>query len=141
MLEAITILLLGVMVLATLIGVVDRFFIGSGLPWPEEVARFLLIWTSLLAAAVAAKHHQHFRLNLLFDRLGRGWATLVDLACIGSLALVIWQGIHLAQIFHTQTSPALGLPMSVVYASVPVSAVLIAFFIGREMLARWRSRS
>jgi TRAP-type C4-dicarboxylate transport system permease small subunit len=140
LLERITIFLLGAMVLATLIGVVDRFFIGAGLPWPEELARFLLVWTSLLAAALAAKHHQHFRLNLLFDRLGRGWATLVDLACIAALALVIWQGVRLAQIFHMQTSPALGLPMSVVYASVPVSAVLIAYFIGCEMLGRWRRR-
>lgn len=139
MLEAVTIFLLGVMVLTTLIGVVDRFLIGSGLPWPEELARFLLIWTSLLAAAVAAKHRQHFRLNLLFDRMGRVWATVVDLACIGALVLVIWQGVRLAQIFHMQTSPALGLPMSVVYASVPVSAALIAVFIVREMIARWQS--
>lgn len=140
MLEGITIFLLGAMVISTLIGVVDRFFIGSGLPWPEELARFLLVWTSLLAAAIAAKHHQHFRLSVLSDRLGRIWATLVDLACIGALGLVIWQGIRLAEIFHMQRSPALDLPMSVVYASVPVSAALIAYFIARESIARWRVR-
>lgn len=140
MLESITIFLLGAMVVSTLIGVIDRFLIGSGLPWPEELARFLLVWTSLLAAAIAAKHHQHFRLSLLFDRLGRVWATAIDLACIGALLLVIWQGIRLAEIFHMQTSPALGLPMSVVYASVPVSAALIAYFIACEVVGRWWRR-
>ncbi|HEX6979723.1 MAG TPA: TRAP transporter small permease [Alphaproteobacteria bacterium] len=141
MLEIATVLLLVAMVLTTLIGVADRFLMGLGMPWPEELARFLLIWTSLLAAAVAAKHRQHFQLAFLYGRLGRLWATAVDLACIAALGVVIWQGIRLAQIFHFQTSPALGLPMSVIYASAPVSALLIAGYIARDVLARWRRGS
>jgi len=136
--ESITILALFAMVASTLIGVVDRFMIGFGLPWPEELARFLLIWTSLLAAALAAKHQAHFRLLFLYNRLGPAWPFAVDAVTIASLLLVAWQGTLLVEIFHFQTSPALGIPMSFVYAAVPVSTILMSFYILRNMLTRMR---
>jgi TRAP-type transport system small permease protein len=137
-LEGVTILALFAMVVSTLIGVADRFVIGSGLPWPEELARFLLIWSSLLSAAVAAKHQAHFRLTFILDRLGPIWACIIDGITIGSLLLVAWQGILLVDIFHFQTSPALGIPMSFVYAAVPASTILISLYILRNMLTRMR---
>jgi TRAP-type C4-dicarboxylate transport system permease small subunit len=137
--EAITIVTLFVMVATTLIGVLDRFVFGFGLPWPEELARFLLIWSSLLAAAVAAKYQSHFRLTFLSDRLGPKWADFMDIVCVIAVLVVAWKGVEFAMIFNTQTSPALGLPMSYVYASVPVSSVLIAFYIVQNLLARHRS--
>lgn len=136
--EGIALLGLAGMLVTTLIGVLDRFIIGAGLPWPEEVARFLLIWTSLLSAAIAAKHGQHYRLTFLYDRIGRLGATAIDAACIAALVVVCWQGIQLVRIFHGQTSPALGLPMSYIYAAVPVSAVLISWYLLVHLLARWR---
>jgi TRAP-type C4-dicarboxylate transport system permease small subunit len=137
-LEGITILGLFAMVVSTLIGVADRFVVGSGLPWPEELARFLLIWTSLLSAAVAAKHQAHFRLTFFYERLGAIGALIIDGITVGSLLFVAWQGILLVEIFHFQTSPALGIPMSFVYAAVPASTMLMSFYIFRNMLARMR---
>jgi TRAP-type transport system small permease protein len=137
-LEGITILALFAMVVTTLIGVIDRFIIGFGLPWPEELARFLLIWTSLLAAALAAKHQAHFRLTFLYDHLGRTWPFIVDAVTVAALLFVAWQGILLVEIFHFQTSPALGIQMSFVYAAVPVSMILMSFYVLRNMLSRMR---
>jgi TRAP-type C4-dicarboxylate transport system permease small subunit len=130
---------LAVMVVTTLIGVLDRFVFGSGLPWPEEVARFMLIWTSLISAAVAAKHGGHYRLSFVYDRFGRYGTAAIDLACIAALLVVCWQGILLVRIFNNQISPALGLPMSYVYAAVPVSAALISWYLLRNLVVRWRS--
>jgi len=137
-LEGITILALFAMIVSTLVGVLDRFVIGSGLPWPEELARFLLIWTSLLSAALASKHQAHFRLAFLYDRLGTLWSCIVDGVTIASLIFVAWQGILLVEIFHFQTSPALGIPMSFVYAAVPASTVLMSLYTFRNMLTRLR---
>ena len=129
---------LAMMVVTTLIGVLDRFVIGSGQSWPEELARFTLIWTSLLSAAVAAKHGQHYRLAFIYDRVGRIGAAVIAVLCITSLAVVCWQGIALVRIFNNQISPALGIPMSYVYAAVPVSAVLMGWYLLRNLIARWR---
>jgi TRAP-type C4-dicarboxylate transport system permease small subunit len=136
--EGIALCGLAVMVLATLIGVLDRFIVGAGLPWPEELARFLLIWTSLLSAAVATRRGQHYRLSFLYEKLGRSGATAIDIVCISTLGVVFWQGIRLVRIFNNQISPALSLPMSYVYAAVPVSAALISWYLLQGMITRWR---
>jgi TRAP-type C4-dicarboxylate transport system permease small subunit len=138
-LEAITIVALFAMVASTLLSVLDRFLFGFGLPWPEELARFLLIWTSLLSAAIAAKHKAHFRLTFLSDKFGPWWEDLIDVLCVAAMLLVAWKGIELSILFNMQRSPALNLPMSYVYASVPVSCLLIAYYLVRNLVARRRA--
>jgi TRAP-type transport system small permease protein len=141
MLEAITIATLFVMFVSILVGVIDRFILGVGLPWPEELARFLLVWGSLLAAAVAAKRSQHFQLTLLIRRFGVAGAVIVDVISIAALAIVVLYGVQFAWIFRVQTSPALGIAMTWVYAAVPVSAALIIGYLARDVVARIRGRA
>jgi TRAP-type transport system small permease protein len=140
-LRTITLVLLGVMLASVLLGVADRFLFGLGLAWTEELARFCLIWTSLLAAALAAREGRHFRLEILGARIGR-WRQLAT-GVIGSvaLAIVIWYGARLALFFHRQTSPALGIPMSWVYAAVPVSASLMIACLLRDLYTALRPRA
>lgn len=139
MIESITIGLLAVIVATTLLGVADRFVLGVGLPWPEELSRFLLIWTSLLAAAVAAKQRKHFQVTILIERLGRAGEILVSGLCLAGLLVILGYGVQLVRVFHSQRAPALGIPMSWVYAAVPVSALLIAWYVGRDLIRDLRS--
>ena len=136
MLEGMTILLLVVMLGSTLIGVADRFVLEIGLPWTEELSRFLLVWASLLAAAVATKRRRHFRIEIVSRRLGATGEAVIGVLCIAALAVAIWYGVHIARLFHAQTAPALGIPMSVVYAAVPVSAGLMIFYLLRDLVGR-----
>jgi TRAP-type C4-dicarboxylate transport system permease small subunit len=133
-LEGVTIGLLGVIVVTTLVGVADRFLLGLGLPWPEELSRFLLVWTSLLAAAVAAKQRKHFQVTMVIERLGRTGEMLVGGLCLLGLGVILGYGVQIVQVFHGQRAPALGIPMSWVYAAVPVSAVLIAGYVARDLI-------
>lgn len=141
MLEIVTIASLFVMFVSILIGVIDRFVLGIGLPWPEELARFLLVWGSLLSAAAAAKRTQHFQLTIVLRRLGIVGAIVIDVISIAALIVVIGYGVQFAWIFRVQTSPALGIPMSWVYAAAPVSAALMAGYLVRDLVARIRGRA
>jgi TRAP-type C4-dicarboxylate transport system permease small subunit len=140
MLEAVTIATLFVMFVSILVGVIDRFVLGLGFPWPEELGRFLLVWGSLLAAAVAAKRSQHFQLTFFIRRFGVAGAVIVDVTSIAALAIVV-HGVQFAWIFRVQTSPALGIPMTWVYAAAPVSAALIIGYLLRDLVARIRGRA
>jgi len=140
MLEIITIATVFVMFLSILVGVIDRFVLGMGLPWPEELARFLLVWGSLLAAAVAAKRSQHFQLTFVLRKFGTAGALVIDLVSIAALAMVVGYGIQFAWVFRVQTSPALGIAMTWVYAAAPVSAALMIGYLVRDLIARLRGR-
>lgn len=128
-------LLAGVVVI-TILGVLDRFVLGLGLAWTEELARFLLVWTSFIAAAVATRHGAHFRVDFLSRRLGRKGTQAIALVCLAISLAICGYGLRLAIFFNSQSSPALGLPMSVVYASAPVSFALISFYLARGLLGR-----
>ncbi len=141
MVERVTAGLLGLMCATALLGVADRFLLGLGLPWPEELSRFLLIWTSLLAAVVAAKQRRHFRVTILLDRLGRPGEVLMDLLGLAVLMVVLVYGLKFVSVFNIQRSPALGIPMSWVYAAVPVSAGLMAYYLIRDLWGRQREPS
>jgi TRAP-type C4-dicarboxylate transport system permease small subunit len=140
MLEIVTIASLAVMFVSILIGVLDRFVLGIGLPWPEELARFLLVWGSLLSAAIAAKRSAHFQLTIIVRYLGTAGAIVMDVIAIAALVVVIGYGVQFAWIFRVQTSPALGISMSWVYAAAPVSAALIVGYLVRDIVARVRTR-
>jgi len=140
MLEIITIATVFVMFVSVLVGVIDRFILGFGLPWPEELARFLLIWGSLLAAAVAAKRSQHFQLTFVLRKLGTAGAMIIDVVSIVALAIVVVYGVQFAWVFRGQTSPALGLAMTWVYAAAPVSAALVIGYLARDLVVRVRGR-
>jgi TRAP-type C4-dicarboxylate transport system permease small subunit len=141
MLEIVTIASLLVMFVSILVGVIDRFLLGIGLPWPEELARFLLVWASLLSAAIAAKRTQHFQLTFVLRRLGLPGAVVVDVVSIAAMLAVVGYGVQFAWLFRVQTSPALGIAMSWVYAAAPVSAALIAGYLVRDLIVRIREWS
>ena len=136
MLEVATMACLFTMFLSTLIGVLDRVVLGLGLPWTEELARFLLVWGSLLSAVVATKRREHFTLTLLLQHFGKSGATIIDAIVIGALGFVVWHAVELTKLANIQISPALGIPMSWIYASVPICAGLMIFFLTVQMLRR-----
>lgn len=115
--------------------VVSRYVFSSPSSWTEEVARFLLIWVSLLGAAYATRHKAHLGLDLLAQKLtGRGeaalqlftaWVIVIFALCV----LVIGGGKLVALTWALkQTSAVLGIPVAVVYSVIPLTGVLIMLF-------------
>ena len=137
-LDAVTILMLVAMLGTTLLGVLDRFVLEVGIAWTEELGRFLLVWTSLLAAVIATRENRHFRLEVLVPRLGRFGRIFASLVGLAAMAVVAWYGFRLARMFHFQTSPGLGLSMAWIYASVVVAALLIALYLVRDLIRALR---
>ena len=65
-------------------------------------------------------------------RLAARLDAVIRLVCFLFLLGVVGYGLQLTIVFHPQRSPALGLPMSVVYAAVPVSGILMLGSLARD---------
>ncbi|WP_420455680.1 TRAP transporter small permease [Rubrivirga sp.] len=101
----------------------------------DEIARYLLIWVGLLGAAYAAGQGMHLAIDLLPGALrGRRRAALgvvIEAVVIAFAlgAMVLGGGWLVALSFELgQTSSSLGLPLGFVYAVLPLSGLLIAFY-------------
>lgn len=106
-----------------------RYALGSPLVWTEELARYLFIWACYLGAPVALRRGNHIRILFLFDRLPRPLGVPLALGC-EALAVVFflvlgYQGAVLAVRSHTVEAITLPIPWSLIYAAVPLSALLM----------------
>lgn len=127
--------LMAIMTLDVLWGVLTRYALGSQADWSEELARFLLIWIGILGAAYASGHNLHLSIDLLKPKLKtQGQTRLTHLIngiiILFALAVLVIGGIRLMYITQVlgQLSPAMRIPMTVVYVVIPISGFLVIYF-------------
>lgn len=58
-----------VLVVATIIQVLCRYFLKVSVPWTEELARFAFIWATMLGASVLVKTKGHPAVDVLTGKL------------------------------------------------------------------------
>ncbi|HCR99145.1 MAG: TRAP transporter small permease [Halomonas sp.] len=122
--------------MAALIGVITLqivsrvFFTAFG--WTEEVARFLLIWITFLAGTLAFQRGHHIAVTFAVDALparlrqiARILAVMVVIAFMITLVVI---GYRYMQVQSFQKSASLRVPMSYVYAVMPISAAIMAWY-------------
>ena len=120
-----------------LLQVLMRYLFAYPNPWSEEVSRFCFIWLSLLGASLAVEHRAHFRFDQVTGKLAPRAKRVVQsgaraVVLIFAL-LLIGTGIALMNLTMGERSPALNLPVALVYAAAPVSGALMVI----HMLAGW----
>lgn len=132
LLEQAVIVTVAMLVLDVLWGVFTRFLMDSPSRWTEEVATFLLIWVSLLGAAVAFDRQEHLgvdyfvqKLDLASQRILRMVVQLVVFTFVAA-AMVYGGYVLVSETLQSgQLTPALEIKMGYVYLAVPVSGMFI----------------
>lgn len=106
-----------------------RYLFGESLAWSEELARYTLIWASMLGAVAVLDVGDFiaFRAfaNQLGSRLRKSLDILAKLSTIGFFVVLVWYGFQITLMNLGQLSPALYWPIGYIYASMPVAGVLI----------------
>lgn len=117
------------MVVLIFLQIISRVIIGSSFSWTEELARFLMIWVTLLGGSFAFQYGAHIGIEVLVRKLPRMTASviqvIVTLACAVFFLVMIVKGIELIGGAMLQTSPALNIRMGYVYAIFPVAGILM----------------
>lgn len=113
--------------------VLFRYLLRQPLFWSEELPRYLLIWMSFLAAALAQKNEAHINITLCLAPLSARARQLLkivtDLIVLAFLWVLIYSGGLVTSITAQHRSTALQLPMGLVYAALPVGAILMSVYL------------
>ncbi len=124
----IVIFLTALMTLTVLLGVFFRYVILRPLGWTEELARYLMIWSALLAVSVGIRYNEHVGITLLIQRLPYKLARIVRFITQILILLFLFEltrrGYVMAIKGIPQLSTGLGISMVWALASVPVSGLL-----------------
>lgn len=144
-LEILLMVLVAAMTLTVLWGVFTRFVLGHQAQYTDELARLLLVWVSMIGAALAFGGKAHlgvdFFVNLLHPEARKTVSLLVQ-AVIVILAVTVFirggWGLALAQM--SQELPTLRpLTRGMVYLSLPLAGLFITLFAVENALSILRT--
>lgn len=143
-LEAALCVLLVAMAAVTFGQVLARYVFQAPLSWSEELARFLLMWLSMLSAAYAFKLKAHFALRFVVGSLPasvqRVVAAVVSLVVAGFLAVFVVFAVQFVNGVEGHVAPALQIPMELPYSSAIVGGVLMLYYVLRQFWAEVTGR-
>ncbi len=125
------IVMLAAMTLIVGANIALRYATGHSLPWADEAARYLMIWTTFGGAGLVLRAGGHAAITNLQDALPRGGQRILRAAIALGLLLffgfMVYVGVQYAQRMQYQVTPAMRIPFLYVYAAMPVGfALLIA---------------
>lgn len=116
------------LVLDVWIGVVDRYFFHWQLPWPEVLARYLMIWAAMLAASSGIARREHIGLTAMLMTLPRPlrrtMLIVIDGLTFALFFYVLWFGIGFAESGAKRQAMILGATLQPFYAAIPAAAAL-----------------
>lgn len=117
-------LMIGVVFLQTFC----RFVIFKSLPWSEELSRYLFVAIIALGINLAATEHLFVKIEIIDGYLKGKAKYIADLIRKGIALYVsvifMYSGFGLIEIGGYQISPAMGIPMSILYGIIFVGFVM-----------------
>lgn len=118
--------------------VIFRYVFGTPLSWSEELGRYIFVWMSFLGMAVAIHKGSHVALDILVSYLKN--TSKKTLMIINNLLVLLfsviltYSGFKLVQLGVNQTSPTLKIPMEFVYIVIPISGMLLLYFVMSQLI-------
>jgi len=119
--------MLAVLSLIMFLQVLFRYVFNNSLTWSEELAKFIFIWITFLGAAICFRDRIHLKVDFLMNKLPDKYKVLMEilntiLVTVFSVIITVIGFLWVINVSGT-LSPAMGLPLNIVfYAALPVSA-------------------
>lgn len=118
-----------------------RYILNMPLTWSEEAARYLNLWSVLLGAALAVKHKDHLRVDLI-DLMVKKWPYRAQIGfyffttVISTLLVLSFLSGSLQMTQDRWSVPLtmLPLPQGVVYLALLVSSILMLWFFVHQLI-------
>jgi len=119
-------------IILTISQVFFRFVLGSPLIWSEELARFLLIWMTMLGSAVLSYDDSHLAVTAFIERLSPKARLIFDvlnkLIIVFMLIFSSFYSYKLIKASYFTSSGALNISFAIWRAAAPVGCILMAIY-------------
>jgi C4-dicarboxylate transporter DctQ subunit len=127
------------MTVVVFLQVVLRYVFDAGIPWAEELARYLMVWAGFLGGSLATRERRHIAIDIIprllpkqsaIQQLAVRFTYLVASVFCFFLFYVGYNFVSRSMAIG-RISQSMHIPMWIVQAIIPVSA----FFMGLRFLA------
>lgn len=119
-----------------------RYALNDSASWTEEIARYLLICTVFIGAAISVRKNNHVQVDFFYRVLPRPimrlMSTLVDLARVAFFGYAVYLTFALMQRIGGQPMSIIDWPIGIVYAVVLVGLALMTWRAVQVAMLNWR---
>ena len=126
------------MTIVVVLQVICRYLLGAALTWSEEFARFGLVWITFLGAGIALRRRAHVGVQAIVELFSPGVRKIVQvftiITVVGFLLTAAFKGMELAFFNMKQYSPAMGMPMGLVYLAIPSGCLVMIIHLAEQLL-------
>jgi len=125
--------------------VTRRFFTEQAPSWTEEASRFFFIYAISFAAGLAQKEDYFVSMDYFYRKFGHRVRQSLDIAITFlSLVLFLVMSIYSVQFIllgTVETSPSLGLPMSIAFISMLIMSGSILYYLAIQLILQLKALS
>jgi len=133
-----TILFMTVIAIVVPYEVIGRYVFEKMTIWSGEVSTYSLVWASMLGGAVGLKKGYMISMTAVLESVPRGVAKLLKwlsyLCALFFFGAMFGFGLFQTLYNAHQTSPAIGLVMTIPYAALPTGFFIMFFLTMEEFL-------
>ncbi len=120
---------------------ITRYVLNDSAAWTEEIARYLLIGTAFVGAAIGVRKNNHIQVDFAYRYLprplARTLATLVDVLRIAFCGYCTWLTGRLIDKIGSSRMSVVDLPMGLVYGVVLAGFALMTWRAVQVARANW----
>ena len=140
--ESLTGLLLVVMIALIFTQVLTRYVFDYSISWSEELTRYLFVWMIFLSLNLTIRDNLPIRIDLIDQFLPKKAKRMIDIIVMILSMFTFIVFAYSAYMFMLRgvlsTSPALGLPLYIAYAAMPVGFILSIIATIHSLLDNYR---
>lgn len=119
--------------------VLTRYVFFTSIPEIQYIVPFCFLWMVMFASAIAVRKGTHFEVDLLQSRLPgmakRIHRALMLLTVMAGGLIIAWSSIDFVQLGLLKKSPATGIRMIYIYASLLIGGGLISLMALEQLFA------
>jgi TRAP-type C4-dicarboxylate transport system permease small subunit len=107
----------------------SRYVMNDSAAWTEEIARYLLMWSTFIGAAVVTRRRTHIAVEVVIhfmpEPLARLLRGVIDVTTVGFIGGLAWFSWTITQKMAIQRMTVIDVSMNVVYAGVMLGCALM----------------
>ncbi len=147
--EYVLLILFPAMVAVVFTATVARYFNLFPMYWGEELARYIMVYLAYTGAGLGMKWGSHISVGFLVEKLSAKSAKLrlafdilqIVMVLVFTVTIVLlMRDIIGRQMTMQQTSPAMYIPMWMLYAAVPYGMILVSIRAIQAFVLSFRNR-
>lgn len=136
--------ILGTMTIVTFLAAINRFTLNLAMPWTEELVKFLVMWMTMIGAALGIGRSEHVGIDVFVERFPQKLQFIIsqfmNLTGIAFSIVFCYIGYLMVAKQYTQKSTALEISMGFVYACIAVGAILMLIEFGYKFYSGFKER-